>query len=274
MMILMLTGHQTSAPLTVILVQGSIPVTVLLSWRICHSRYHPTQLIGVGWITLGLVIALVPVLIHFNSPRSDIREMVYNTIIYFLAAIPSSASMVYRERAIRSRPMDLCYMNACVATYQFIFGLLIAPLILDLPMLQLRQRIDGFECLLQGTSSSIYDNCHYGLWILLVYILCNGGITTLIIVVMQRVSVTHMYLTAAATFPIAWIGMELYSTTSVTSLPLSWLWNTLAVICIFPGLLLYRSHLEPDTIALTLSPEEMEAASLLDNASESLIRYS
>ena len=87
-------------------------------------------------------------------------------------------------------------------------------------------------------------------------------------------SVTHMYLTAAATFPIAWIGMELYSTTSVTSLPLSWLWNTLAVICIFPGLLLYRSHLEPDTIALTLSPEEMEAASLLDNASESLIRYS
>lgn len=51
--------------------------------------------------------------------------------MYLLAAVPGSLSMVYKERAIRDQPMDMVYMNAWVSVYQFIGGLMIAPLIFD-----------------------------------------------------------------------------------------------------------------------------------------------
>lgn len=39
--------------------------------------------------------------------------------------------MIYKERAIRDQPMDMVYLNAWVSVYQFLGGLMLAPLIFD-----------------------------------------------------------------------------------------------------------------------------------------------
>lgn len=54
-----------------------------------------------------------------------------SSIMYLVAAVPGSLSMIYKERAIRDQPMDMVYLNAWVSVYQFIGGLMIAPLIFD-----------------------------------------------------------------------------------------------------------------------------------------------
>jgi hypothetical protein len=59
------------------------------------------------------------------------RESAWNTIFYLLAAFPASLSMIYKERTIREQPMDMVYLNAWVSVYQFIGGLLLAPLVFD-----------------------------------------------------------------------------------------------------------------------------------------------
>lgn len=39
--------------------------------------------------------------------------------------------MIYKERAIRDQPMDMVYLNAWVSVYQFIGGLLLAPIVFN-----------------------------------------------------------------------------------------------------------------------------------------------
>jgi len=55
-------------------------------------------------------------------------------MFYCGAAIPASLSMLYKERALRDQPMDVFYLNAWVSVYQFIGGLLLAPIIFDIPV--------------------------------------------------------------------------------------------------------------------------------------------
>lgn len=90
--------------------------------------------------------------------------------------------MIYKERAIRDQPMDMVYLNAWVSVYQFIGGLLLAPIVFNaevrlLPVrslwtqcipdvvflpqvLHLDQKMSGLECLINGRSELTTDQCH------------------------------------------------------------------------------------------------------------------
>lgn len=59
------------------------------------------------------------------------RDCCCISIFYLLAAVPGALSMVYKERAIRDQPMDMVYLNAWVSVYQFIGGLMLAPIVFN-----------------------------------------------------------------------------------------------------------------------------------------------
>ena len=67
------------------------------------------------------------------------------SIVYFLAAIPGSISMLFKERAIRSQPMDIYYLNGWVSFYQFLGGIFIAPVIFDIKVMFLPKLVNELQ---------------------------------------------------------------------------------------------------------------------------------
>ena len=178
-------------------------------------------------------------------------------------------SMMYKEQAIRRQPMDVCYLNAWVSTYQFIFGILIAPVVLDVDTFHLNQKLGGLECLVNGIGEAPTDQCHFGIVIVLAYVLTGFAVNSLMVAVIRSASLSLMYTTTAVAVPVGFALLEVYQYSIVRTMVHSNLtWDLLAIAVLVIGLVLYRSQLEPNTQALTMSAEEMEAASLLQDPAQ------
>ena len=202
-MSLLVAGGNTPAPLTVILMQNIIPMTVLISrayFRIRFVfyllrgyyflksrfklktnaaelrifRYADVQYLGAGLVFSGSMIAVGPIFLGVFSSDFQRQQVGWNSLVYFLASIPGALSMLYKERVIRKYPMDIWYLNAWVSSYQFMFGVLLSPMIFNWDLLHLNQKFDGFAaCLFHGVSSTSVDFCqvrvsiwpNFGAWI-------------------------------------------------------------------------------------------------------------
>ncbi|OQR86037.1 Drug/Metabolite Transporter (DMT) Superfamily [Achlya hypogyna] len=290
-MLLYLAGGKTPATLTVVFMQASIPMTMLLAQLFLNEEYSKYQVIGASIMSAGLLVGLVPVFSMVLSDVFEEQEMAWNSFCYLLAAIPGALSVLYKERALATQPMDVYYLNAWVAVYQFIGGLLLAPLAFDIPVpfpllnmgpillfqaLHLDQRISGLECLVNGVSEIRTDKCHLGLGILVVFLLCKVVAFFGIGFVLRHTSVPTLYGSYVLALPIAFIVLAWYQVSGQSdqdsSLSSAWSDIVSCAIVLF-GLVLYRLSPEPGMEATTMSAAEKEAQSLLEDSSESGLRY-
>ncbi|ETV72125.1 hypothetical protein, variant 1 [Aphanomyces astaci] len=159
-MLLFIPGGNTPPALTVIFMQATIPFSMLFGYLFHDYQYSRMQVVGCILMSSGLLLGILPLVLLLASDVFEEAEMGWNSLCFLLAAVPGALSMLYKEQALAPQPMDVYYLNAWVAVYQFIGGLLLAPVIFDIPTLHLDQRISGLECLVNGVSEVRTDKCH------------------------------------------------------------------------------------------------------------------
>ncbi|DBA04075.1 TPA: hypothetical protein N0F65_009422 [Lagenidium giganteum] len=278
-MLVFIPGGKTAPSLTVTLMQASVPLSACASILLFRTRYTGIQLLGIVAMLFGLVVALLPSFDDIVSDDFDERESGWNSIFYLLAAVPAAASMIYKERTIRDQPMDMVYLNAWVSVYQFIGGLMLAPLVFDVDVLHLEQKMSGLECLINGRNEVPTDKCHLGIAVLVAYVVCNVLINVLLLQVLKLTSISVMYGSALVGFFVSFVTLEAYQWD-----PLGfggadhWLASSiyvdlLAFLSVFAGKILYHWDADPEVEATTTSAEDKEAASLLTDDDDYGMRY-
>lgn len=157
-------GVQVPGIMQNLLLQLAVPVTMLFSilllkpatdtWK-KHLKtfYTPFQYIGAVIVLLGLVISVLPSLTGSSgSAGPPLWDMVFS-----LATIPTALSGVYKEIAFRKAgDMDVFWLNGWVSLFQFLIGLLYAPLAAlaqGLPIKDIPSNLwDGLRCFLLGSN--------------------------------------------------------------------------------------------------------------------------
>ncbi|ETV72126.1 hypothetical protein, variant 2 [Aphanomyces astaci] len=275
-MLLFIPGGNTPPALTVIFMQATIPFSMLFGYLFHDYQYSRMQVVGCILMSSGLLLGILPLVLLLASDVFEEAEMGWNSLCFLLAAVPGALSMLYKEQALAPQPMDVYYLNAWVAVYQFIGGLLLAPVIFDIPTLHLDQRISGLECLVNGVSEVRTDKCHLGVVILIAFLGCKVGLFYGIGFVLNHTSVGVLYTAFTLAFPIGFFALDAYQSSGqpddndVTTA--RWM-NYLSFMVVFLGLVVFRLLPEPHTDAITLSAAEKEAVSLLDESSDSGLRY-
>jgi hypothetical protein len=133
---MMLTGAFVAPTLTVLLLQGQLPVGMLLGVLYSGAKgrglslgYRPMHYAGAGLISVALVAALLPVTV---AEWLDVTSP--NTVTYFFACVPAAASVLYKEKALTlyRMPVDPYVLNLWVDLYQLALLAVAAPLVFRL----------------------------------------------------------------------------------------------------------------------------------------------
>ena len=61
-------------------------------------------------------------------PQPTANEIAWNSLIYLLCCVPGALSAIYKESALKAQPMDIYFLNAWVAFFQFILSIPFAPI--------------------------------------------------------------------------------------------------------------------------------------------------
>jgi drug/metabolite transporter (DMT)-like permease len=124
-------GVHTSGSNQALLNNAVIPFTMALSMAFLGTRYLRSQHMGAILILLGVGVVLIPLLAqNGNDANSD----TFN-VIYLLSTVPQAFSSIYKEIAFGDYELDVNFLQAWVALFQFVIGILLAP-INALPFLQ------------------------------------------------------------------------------------------------------------------------------------------
>lgn len=117
-----------------------------------RSFYTKFQYIGACIILCGLVVSVWPSLTGGDGGGPILWDC-----IFFLATIPTALSGVYKEIAFREvEDMDVWWLNGWVVLYQFLIGLLYAPLaavMSDVSIADIPENLwQGMKCVFAGTN--------------------------------------------------------------------------------------------------------------------------
>lgn len=102
--------------------------------------YARAHLVGASLITFAVFLGLCPAFITFYDPqifsyadRLPLRTAI-NSIVFALACVPSAASQLYKEHVFTQakKPIDPTFLNMILSAMQFVFILLVSPLMYTL----------------------------------------------------------------------------------------------------------------------------------------------
>eukprot|EP00475_Leptophrys_vorax_P045079 TRINITY_DN9261_c0_g1_i1.p1 TRINITY_DN9261_c0_g1~~TRINITY_DN9261_c0_g1_i1.p1 ORF type:complete len:546 (-),score=120.91 TRINITY_DN9261_c0_g1_i1:72-1709(-) len=158
----LLGGVHTSGQMQSLLNQTIIPITMVLAYIILKERYKKTQYAGAAVILVGILIALIPQ--YASGSGQQDNQLIFNAI-YLISSIPAAFSGVYKEFAF-TVDMEVNYLQAWVATWQMLFGFVLAPInalpfLGDsyIPISQMPGALaDGFKCMI-GINSIVLPAC-------------------------------------------------------------------------------------------------------------------
>lgn len=109
---------------------GAVPAVVMQTdrptWKVhCKTFYRPAQYIGASIIMVGLVVSVWDSL----TGRSGGGTGPFGwDVVFFTATVPTALSAVFKQLAFDSVDLDVWYLNGWVSVFQFLIGLLYAPL--------------------------------------------------------------------------------------------------------------------------------------------------
>jgi len=123
---MVLGGVHTSGTMQVLLSQGVIPITMVLSMVMIGKRYHCLQMSGAAAIVAGLVLAKV-----LSGGDADLtaNDPVFN-MLFFVSLVPSALSSVYKEIAFRGfdGDLDVNVLQFWVAVFQVLVNFAAMPI--------------------------------------------------------------------------------------------------------------------------------------------------
>ena len=226
-----------------LLLQLTIPVTMIASVVVLKTRYSLGQYIGATIIIGGIVVDVIPA---FLDPDSDLAaDSPFWLMIYLSSVIPFAFSYTYKEIIFKGVDMNIFYLMAQDTNFQFLFNLFFTP-VDAIPKFGSSPNLAsvysniyyGFLCFF-GVDSLPGDECA-GTWYLLVeYAFFNVAINLCLLFLLQQDSAAFMFLAMTITVPIANICFSFEWVMGQYATPLSW-YDIVALIVIVFGLLLYR----------------------------------
>jgi len=238
------------------------------AWREHFRTYYTKfQYIGASIILAGLVISVWPALTGGDGGGPILWD-----VIFFLATIPTALSGVYKEIAFREvADMDVWWLNGWVVLYQFLIGLLYAPLaaiMSDVAISDIPENIwQGAQCVFAGTNfiSNPDDDCSTdtdcggdgdqccdscdgsisgvsevpAIWGLILYMSFNLTYNILLVLVIKHGSAALMYVASTVVLPLgslcfiipAFLGDHATSFTA---------YNGAGLVVVLLGLIFYR----------------------------------
>lgn len=210
-------GNKTSGPMQQLLIQFAIPATmffsILVSLRIVQKcvgdavnvRYKILHYLGASIIMAGIVVALFPQFQHSSHGNTP-----FGIAVFIASAIPTALSGVYKEIAFKGvSDMNVFYLNAWVALFQWIVGLLYLPITAipgfggisfqDMPS----NVWDGTKCMFAGINSLSGDNCTYAGAMMGGYVVANIFYNIILLMLIKYGSAALLYLASAVILPAA-----------------------------------------------------------------------
>lgn len=120
-------GRRVLGVTQVVLVQGTIPCTMLLAALVLGTRFERAQVYGAA-----LVLASVLAGCTRPSAGDEVGEDVADRVLFALSCAFAAMSAVYKRRRLMLQVVDCVYLNAWLAFFQFACGLALGPLLFAL----------------------------------------------------------------------------------------------------------------------------------------------
>jgi len=123
----------TGSTVANVLSQAVLPWNMVLAFIVLRTRYNDTHILGATMVIYGVLVRLLPSLLN-DSDGEDETESAGLFLIWSIILMASQGlsalSNVYKEVALKdSADLDVFYMNACISTWQLIFGLATVPMV-------------------------------------------------------------------------------------------------------------------------------------------------
>eukprot|EP00762_Andalucia_godoyi_P004066 ANDGO_06385.mRNA.1 Crt homolog 1 len=200
-------------PMTVLLSQGAIPVTMIFSFFLLKMRYHWRQYLGSVIIFGGILVTLLPPILTGGGGGGDALW----TCLFFLATVPTALSSIYKELAFKDQPMDAYYLNAWVAVFQVLVQLLFAVPCAPVQGIAISQIPENFangaKCYFTGQNSikscdgegsdCVVDDCPKAGPFVTIYMVFNIAYNILLVMILKFGSATLMFVASAVVIPLA-----------------------------------------------------------------------
>ncbi|OQR98790.1 Drug/Metabolite Transporter (DMT) Superfamily [Achlya hypogyna] len=106
-----------------VLGQVNLPFNMVMSFVFLKTKYRRIHVLGAILVVYGGLVDMIPIL-QGNTNQNSPDPSVFWISMYILAMIPSAASNVYKEIALKDIDLDIWYTNAWISAYQVGWGLL------------------------------------------------------------------------------------------------------------------------------------------------------
>ena len=228
-------GAHISGPSQVLLSQGAIPVTMVVTSVWLKRRYNPVQYVGAAAIIVGVVLSMLQSFLVDTKAESAEKAAGAATVLwallYFSNNFPQAVSSVYKEISFRSVAIGALYMNAFVSLYQFLLGFPLAPvaaLVQDISLRDIPEHMaQGAGCLFAGTH------------LVALYITFNVAYNIFLVLVLKYGSAALMFIATAVIIPLANILYTFPGIMGDNARPLS-VYDIIGLLVILLGISLYR----------------------------------
>eukprot|EP00741_Cyanophora_paradoxa_P004522 tig00000808_g4391.t1 len=252
-------GSAVSLAMQPLLGQGIIPTTMLLSYIFLKVRFRLLQYAGALTIFAGIVVSLYPALSAGPAGGSGAgSRALFFEILFFCGNIPSALSTVYKEIVFKEDDIDVMYMvsdgagrqNAYVAFFQFLLGVLSAPLAVamddsgTLTMAGIPRHLwQGTLCFVLERDSTPGDACGAGLGARasgVLYMAVNIFYNILLLLVLKYSSATLLYVASTVILPLVSLCSASQRLMGPSARPLS-AYDVGGLVLILGGLAMYRA---------------------------------
>ncbi|KAF6001456.1 Cg10p [Cyanidiococcus yangmingshanensis] len=125
-----LGGVYTRGTTQMILVQASIPMTMLWSGLILGARYVAHQFFAAGIIILGALVVLAPRILGVTPAAEENAgtiDLLFFNLVFLTAQVPQSLAHVYKEYALRRHELNVFVTMFYIAWYQSLIGMCLIP---------------------------------------------------------------------------------------------------------------------------------------------------
>eukprot|EP00128_Syssomonas_multiformis_P005614 Colp12_sorted_trinity150504_noHs@32929 len=232
-------------PLQVVVSQLAIPINMGMSFLFLSTRYGWNHGLGVLLILGGVVVATLP---NFLNGNSTLGDKWYMLIILVISNLPSSASNVYKERALKDVDLDVWYFNAWIATFQIFIGILTVPLVFSellsggepIAPAELGTYLQHASKCFFGTGSLPGDEaCNETPIVFVIFLVFNIAYNILMLMVFKLGSATLAVVASALRVALSDVGFQWKFLSGPAYKDLTW-YDGVALVILIGGLFAYR----------------------------------
>jgi len=169
-----------------------------------------------------------------------------------MAIFPNAASNVYKEKNLKSIDLDVWYLNAWIALFQSMFGLISIPTV-AIPFPQPAAVItfqemgsylvDSSKCFFLGVNSRNGDDCAYVAYIFFIYLAFNIGYNVCMLVIFKRGSAVLFTIASTARLPLTSFLFQVRFLAGSKTVTLT-IYDYFALVIIVIGIIMYRYNKE------------------------------